>query len=160
MKYAMNDDDWGEVERAVRLRIEESSQQGLNHASTYERSMDERLEQERVGAGAELAWARLNERLWHNPINEFHQVPDDGMNEIRATSHPRGGLIIRDNDPSDRVYIFAQLIGNVFFFIGWAYGHEAKRDENLFNPNGWRQSWRLGKHQLHPMKTLPASQPR
>jgi len=157
MRYAMTEDDWAEVEQAVRLRIAESGKQGLNHATTYKRSMDERLDQERVGAGAELAWARINEKLWHNPINEFHQVPDDGKNEIRATSHPRGGLIIRDNDPLERRYIFAQLMGNVFFFIGWAYGHEVKKDEKLFNPNGWRESWRLGKHQLRSMKTLPAS---
>ena len=154
MRYQLSDDDVAIVAKAVVERIFESAEQGLNHATTYERDIVTRIREESVGASAELAWAHLNGRQWHSPINEFHVIPDDGVNEVRATDHPRGGLIIRDNDPDDRRYIFATLSGRTITFHGWEYGGVAKTDANLWNPHGRRQAWRLGRDKLRPMNTL------
>ena len=158
MLYKLTDDDISLVAKAVTQRIVISAELGLNHATTYQRDIVTRVREESVGAAAELAWAKINGREWHAPINEFHQIPDDGINEVRATEHPRGGLIIRDNDPDDRRYIFATLNGRSVVFHGWEYGLNVKVDSNLWNPHGRRLAWRLDRLKLRPLHELPAEQ--
>lgn len=157
MKYVLADTDIETIARAIALRILESSRQGLNHATTYQRDMPTRVKEEFVGASAELAWAHLHGKVWHNPINEFHDIPDTGRYEIRATHHQRGGLIIRDNDPSERIYVLATVDKRAITFRGWAYGRDAKKPEHLFNPHGYRQAWKLTQNQLRPLNELHAS---
>lgn len=155
MKYVLTQPDIETIAQAIALRILESSRQGLNHATTYKRDMPTRVKEEFIGASAELAWAHLNDTTWHNPINEFHHIPDTGRYEIRATHHQRGGLIIRDNDPSERIYVFATVDNHTVTFRGWAYGGDAKKPEHLFNPHGYRQAWKLTQHRLRPLDELP-----
>lgn len=152
--YKLTPEDAEIVRRSVLKRISVSAEAGLNHATTYDRDMETRIKEETVGAGAELAWARLNNREWHDPLNEFHSIPDDGIHEIRATDHPRGGLIIRDNDPDERKYVFATANGRLFIFRGWAYGYEAKTERHKWNPHGVRLAWRLDRSELRPMNSL------
>lgn len=152
--YTFTKEDMVTIRESANRRISVSKEAGLNHASTYERNMETRLRQETVGVAAELAWARINKRIWHDPINEFHSVPDDGNHEIRATDHPGGGLVVRGNDPDDRKYIFAIIDEGMCTFYGWALGSEVKKDENLWNPHGFRLSWRLHRSRLHPISSL------
>lgn len=154
MQYSLTQEDIETVARAITMRIWISADLGLNHATTYKRDLATRVREEYAGAAAELAWAQLNGDTWHNPINEFHHIPDTGNYEIRATEHPRGGLIIRDNDPDDRIYIFATVHDHRCHFHGWAYGYEAKNDKHLWNPHGYRQAWRMDRKELRPLMTL------
>lgn len=154
MRYYLSDDDVAIVAKAVVERIFTSAEAGLNHATTYQRDIVTRIREESVGASAELAWSHLNGRQWHSPLNEFHAIPDDGVNEVRATDHPRGGLIVRDNDPNERRYIFATLNGRLVTFHGWEFGGDVKREANLWNPHGRRLAWRVGRESLRPMNTL------
>jgi hypothetical protein len=154
LSYRLTNDDIEIVRKSVKKRIEISAEAGLNHATTYQRDMETRIREETVGAGAELAWAHLNGREWHNPLNEFHHIPDDGLHEIRATDHPKGGLIIRDNDPDNRKYIFATANGRLYIFRGWVFGYEAKIPDRQWNPHGLRPAWRVDRSDLHPMKML------
>jgi hypothetical protein len=153
-KYELSNGDISIVAKAVTQRIVVSAELGLNHATTYQRDIVTRIREESIGAAAELAWARLNSKEWHAPINEFHQIPDDGINEVRATEHPRGGLIIRSNDPDDRRYIFATIKDRVVMFHGWEYGSSVKVDSNLWNPHGRRLAWRLDRSKLRPMDEI------
>lgn len=157
MIYLLTDDDIQNVKQSVQLRIDESAKQGLNHATTYNRSMETRIREESVGVAAEIAWAKLRNKQWHNPINEFHDIPDDGVHEIRATDHPNGGLIVRGNDPLQRKYILAKVSGRQVLFAGWAYGREVRIKKYEWNPHGFRQAWRMPRRDLHPMSTLEST---
>jgi hypothetical protein len=156
ISYTLSSVELDEALTGARFRISESSKLGLNHSTTYKRSMEKRIEEETVGIGAEIAWAKLKGVDWHNPINEFHLVPDDGILEIRATSPPRGGLIVRDNDPLDRKYVFASCDkpGGTYVFHGWAYGKDVAVEKNYWNPNGWRPAWRVGRDALREITEL------
>jgi hypothetical protein len=156
ISYTLSKEELEEAIKGAKFRISESAKLGLNHSTTYKRNMEKRIEEETVGIGAEIAWARVKGVEWHNPINEFHSVPDDGVLEIRATSHPRGGLIVRDNDPLDRKYVFASCDkpGGTYVFHGWAYGRDVVQDRNYWNPNGWRPAWRVGRDALTAITNL------
>lgn len=162
--------------QSAMTRILVSSGQQLNHASTYSRTYLERLQEETVGCCAELAMGKLVDRYNIPAVGTFHEVPDYLHDiEIRATSREDGRLIVRNNDADDRRYVFATVtghatvaVGQQVVFHGWLYGHEAKKDRWLTNPNGYRPAWFVPQSQLRPFETLsfgvlapvaPAAQP-
>lgn len=154
LHYTLTQDDNNEICGHITRLYCESTIRGLNPATTYKRTVQQILDQHYTGFGAELAWARLNDVTWRKPINEFHHIPDDGTHEIRSSKRSNAGLIIRDNDPLDRKYIFAIQYGITYTFYGWAYGHEAIRDEYYYNPHNWRPAHCLPKENLRPIATL------
>lgn len=124
------------------LRMAISDDQGMNHASTYERSHVKRLEEEYVGACAELAAAKFLNRYWYPSINTFHNTPDLAPNvEIRSSVNPEASLIVRDNDPDDRWYVLVVGTPPVMTIAGCMQGKEAKNPEWLRNPRNLRPSY-------------------
>lgn len=123
----------------------------------YWRSDTERFHDDFIGALAEIVWAHWNGRTYHNPINEFHHIPDDGTHEIRASAHPAGGLIIRDNDPTHRKYVFIQIDTDHAVIWGWAYGWEVRKPEFEWNPGEYRQAWRIPRNRLRNIRTIEKS---
>jgi RNA-splicing ligase RtcB len=157
IKYRLTVEDHNEICGHVARIYCESTLRGLNAATTYVRTTQQIIDQHYTGFGAELAWARINNTPWRKPINEFHNIPDDGTHEIRSSKRSNAGLIIRDNDPPDRKYVFAILKGTTYWFYGWAYGHEAIKDEYYYNPHNWRPAHSMPKEHLRPLSTLSSS---
>lgn len=145
-----------EQSTALRLawdRILSSASIGINHQSTYKRTMAKRICEEFVGACAEVAISKATGRYFTPSVGTFHRVPDF-MNdcEIRATDLATGCLIVRDNDPSDRKYLLAIVDGDVVTFAGGLPGVEAKQDRFLRDPHGYRQSWFVPQSELRPVE--------
>lgn len=141
--------------QSAMTRILISAGQNLNHSSTYKRTLLERLQEETVGCCAELAMGKLVDRYFIPTVGTFHDVADYLKDlEIRATAREDGRLIVRDNDHPQRRYVFATVTGQAVTFHGWLYGHEAKQDRWLTNPNGYRQAWFVPQRELHPIDSL------
>lgn len=135
-----------------------STGQGINHASTYKRTWVERLQEETVGCCAELALGKLIDRYMIPEVGTFHNKPDCLHDiEVRATARLDGRLIVRDNDALDRRYVFCTVTGNTVTFVGWMYGHEAKKPAYENNPNNYRPAWFVPQSVLRSMETLDFS---
>lgn len=135
-----------------------SAGQGINHASTYKRTWLERLQEETVGCCAELAMGKLIDRYTIPEVGTFHNKPDCLHDiEVRATARPDGRLIVRDNDDSSRRYVFCTVTGQTVTFVGWLYGHEAKKPAYMTNPNDYRPAWFVPQSALHDIETLDFS---
>jgi hypothetical protein len=121
----------------------ESGKQGLNPATTYRRTYPERLTEESVGLCGELAVARhCGVEDWVPGLNTFHNTPDVGEFEVRATARRDGRLIIRPGEPMDRHYWLVTFDKDLDVIIrGHIKGIDAQRDEWLDNPNDWRPAW-------------------
>jgi hypothetical protein len=137
-------------------RITASEAQFLNHASTYQRGIRTRFDEESVGAIGERAFAKWLNVYSADPINTFHKRPDCGDRfEIRSTAVRNGRLIVRDNDDDDRIFVLAlvALDGRVIL-RGWIRGADAKHPQWRWNPNDKRQSWGVTQDALYPMDRL------
>lgn len=146
--------------QSAMARIMISAGQALNHASTYKRTLLERLQEETVGCCVELAIGKLVDRYSVPVVGTFHVVPDYLQDlELRGTARADGRLIVRDNDANDRRYVFATVTGQMVTFVGWMYGHEAKKERWLTNPNGYRSAWFVPQSELRPIETLEIPNP-
>jgi hypothetical protein len=127
-----------------------SSASRLNHASTYQRTWDKRLQEEVTGAAAEIAVAKSVGAFCIGSVNTFHRVPDViGGTEVRATQREDGCLIVRDNDDNDRRYVLVTGEAPNLRIAGYLYGHEAKQLQWIRNPHGHRQAWFVPQEALH-----------
>lgn len=136
------------------LRFSTSGLQNLDpHQSTgAPRSWMERLADEIYGACAERAFCKARSLYWDGSINTFHGRADAGRAwEIRATPHPGGSLIIRDNDPEDRWYVLVIAAPPEFRIVGAMQGGAARRPEWLRNPGGRRPSWFVPQEAVPPL---------
>jgi len=133
------------------IRMLESDKKGLNHSTTYKRTLEERLIEETVGILGELAVFNFlgQGKLM---INTFHKIADAGKDvECRATHHQNGSLIVRDNDDDNRRYILVTVNRNEATLHGWMFGHEAKQKQFERNPNNYRPAWFVPQDNLHSM---------
>jgi len=139
-------------------RMATSNDAGWNNASTYERTYLKRLEEETVGACGEMAAAKALDIFFSPSVNTFHKTTDLPHNiEVRATNRDPNGrvsLIIRKNDPSDRIFVLVNGEPPVMHVLGWFIAEDAKKPEYLDNPNGHRESWFVPKDHLHPIAEL------
>lgn len=141
-------------------RMADSARQDLNHAKSVSRTLSERLIEETVGCSAEIAWARMcGDRQHELPINTFHITADYGADlEIRGSDKPNARLIVRDDEPRDRRYVFFTIqFGPTLikaFPEGWIYGREAFQTKYLDNPNDARESYFVPKKDLRPISAL------
>ena len=126
----------------ARVRIMTSAGLNLNHASTYKRGPMTRMAEEIIGACAEIAFAKALDRFYVPPLNNFHSTADILSDiEIRGTRREGGRLIVRDNDSPDRRYVLVVVNPPEALIVGWILGRDARRDEWLDNPNGYRRAW-------------------
>lgn len=146
------------VQSAV-TRMLISAGQGINHASTYNRTWLRRLHEEVVGCLAELAMGKFIDRYFIPEVGTFHTKPDCLHDiEVRSTAWENGSLIIRDNDNDDRRYVCCVVTGKGVHLMGWLYGHEAKKNEFIRNPNAYRASWFVPQAKLRSIETLDFSE--
>jgi hypothetical protein len=121
-----------EAVRVAELRGLESQLLGLNAATSYKRTFEERLEDEVNGVLAEIIIGRIVDKKTFMPtLNGFHEVPDVGEDiEVRSTKELNHNLILRDNDDPFRRYVLVisdALRG--WYVKGWCYGYEAMKPE-------------------------------
>jgi hypothetical protein len=136
------------------IRMLESDKLGLNHSTTYNRTLEERLTEETVGILGELAVFNFlgKGKLM---INTFHNIADAGKDvECRATYKENGSLIVRDNDDDNRRYILATVNRNEVTLKGWLYGKEAKKPMFERNPNNYRPAWFVPQEYLNSMDSF------
>lgn len=129
-------------------RFQESRASGRDHARSITRGWTERLRDETVGCLAELAVARAKDVEWSRSVNTFKRVPDVDGHEVRATWRADGRLIVRDDDPGDRWFIFVTGDGPAMTIHGSIRGRDAKQDCWLSDPHGRRPSWFVPQHAL------------
>ena len=134
--------EWKWCIDVANLRMFASAERGLDHASTYERSYLERISQDIAGACAELIVARFLGLYWTPSVNTFHDIPDIAPDiEVRHTVRMNGRLPVRKNDQDDRWYFLVIGEPPTMTIAGFIKGVNAKRDEWLDNPNGYRPAW-------------------
>lgn len=155
VKLSLIEKSWSVWEAAIRMIVSDASR--LNHSSTYKRSFFDRLSQEVVGCIAERAWSKYRGQYHRSPINEFHDVADaPGGVEIRGVDQADKRLIVRANDPDDRVYVSVLVDSDGNATIrGWITGGGAKRDEYRDNPNGYRAAWFVPAADLRAVEEMP-----
>jgi hypothetical protein len=147
------------------VRISESTNRNLNHATTYQRSLKERLEQEVVGVLGELAILDFLNIKTGPLVNTYHNLADAGEDvESRATNKLDGHLILRDNDNPERRYIFCTVDYTAVRLIGWAKGKEVMKEEyfrseqkikSIYkNPRVLRPAWFVPQDVLNDMKSF------
>ena len=147
--------DW-EFKACVDLanaRMAVSNHEGMNHSSTYRRSHLTRLEQETVGACAEMAVSKALGFPWTPSVNTFHHIADVGKEiEVRGTTRIDGSLIVRDNDPDHRFYFLVVGEPPNLEVVGYIQGSKAKQEQWLRNPNGHRESWFVPQNELQKLR--------
>lgn len=121
------------------------------------RSYKERLIKDIVGVCGEVAVAKAAGLYWSPTVNTFHGKPDIEPNlEVRTTENPARAdsdcLIVRDNDPDERVYIMVTGEPPVMTIRGWIRGSDAKKDCYLRNPGGHRRAWFVPQEDLKTFK--------
>lgn len=138
-------------------RMATSNTAGWNHASTYERDYLERTREEIIGACGEMAAALALNVFWSPSVNTFHAVSDlPGNVEVRSTPKTTGrvSLIIRDNDPDDRVYVLVVGVPPTLDVVGWYIGADAKQPHYLSDPGEKRPAWFVPRAELHAVEVL------
>lgn len=138
-------------------RMATSNEAGWNNALTYDRGYLKRTEEEIVGACGEFAAAKALDIFWPASVNTFHRTTDLPHNiEVRSTSREGGrtSLILRNNDPDDRIFILVVGEPPVMRVIGWFIAGDGKRPEYLDNPHDHRPAWFVPKEDLHPIHIL------
>lgn len=123
-------------------RMAISNEKNLNHASTYQRTHLERMEQEITGACGEMAVCKALGKFWTPSVNTFHTVADITPEiEVRATRHMNGCLIVRDNDPSDRYYFLVVGEPPTVEVVGYMLGEKAKHPTFMRDPHNQRPAY-------------------
>lgn len=127
----------------------------LNHASTYQRTDEERIAQEVGGCCAEYAVRKLLGAELVLPFDTFHKIPDILPDwEIRHTRHQNGRLIVRSNDDDDRRYVLVTGDPPELEVRGWLRGHEAKQEKFRWNPWKYRSCWGVPQDELRSAEML------
>jgi hypothetical protein len=145
------------------IRITESKNKNLNHATTYKRNFNERITQEVVGILGELAVLDFLNINSSPLVNTYHNVADAGKDvESRATNKLDGHLILRDNDDPEKRYIFCTVDYSAVRLIGWSKGKDIMKDEyfrseqkikSMYkNPRVLRPAWFVPQNALKNMK--------
>jgi len=141
-------------------RITASEAMGLNHASTYDRSIFTRISEEHVGAMGERALAKWLLAYYGDGINTFHG-PDCLSYQVRATRRHDGHLIVRPRhgsvtaDDPRSVYVLA-IVDDALrvVFPGWLFGYKASRND-WFRSGPGRPAWWVPQSALNNMNCLP-----
>lgn len=146
--------EWSAIVDAAWLRIVASAAQRLDAATTYRRSMVERVTEEITGAAGEMAVAKWSGRFFVPSVNTYHRVPDClGDVEVRSTRHSDGHLIVRDNDAPDRRYVLAIIGDDSVRLAGWIVGTEARRQEwRRASQRSDRLAWWVPQGELRSME--------
>lgn len=107
------------------------------------------------GAAGEMAFAKAVGLYWNGSVNTFKREGDVVGYEVRTRSRHNYELIIRPNDPDDRIYVLVTGRSPDFRVVGWIRGRDGKRPEWL-RTYGNRPAAHFVPHgALKPLEALP-----
>lgn len=141
-----------EANEIARSRIDGVDSLGLKdkHGAESERNFRYHL----LGAKGEIAFRKFinsNEKI---TVNTFKKVPDISGVEVRTRSSEDYDLIIRKDDPDDRIYVLVVGEGCKFKIVGWLSGREKHQFETkTFNDRP--KAWFIPQSKLHAIEELP-----
>ncbi len=138
-----------EAASVARQRMDGVEDLGLKdkHGAEVDRNFQYHL----LGAKGEIAFKKFmnsNEKL---SVNTFKKIPDISGFEVRTRSQEDYDLIIRKDDPDDRIYVLIVGEGCRFKIIGWIKGCEKYN----FQPktfNGRPKAWFIPQCALHQIE--------
>lgn len=105
------------------------------------------------GACGEVAVAKALGKYWGGSINTFKDGGDIASTgwEVRTRSDHKHDLIVRDDDPNERIFILVTGQSPSFRIHGWILARDAKREEWLKNYGGFGPAYFVPKEHLRPM---------
>jgi len=108
------------------------------------------------GACGEVAVAKAMGKYWGGSVNTFKAQGDlDGTGwEVRTRSDHAYNLIVRDNDPDDRVFILVTGTAPDYQVRGWLKAADAKRQEWKKNYGGHGFAYFVPNSELKSMGDL------
>lgn len=120
------------------------------------------LREHRVGVQGEWAVVRYYgaHRIWNHYTDDERErhTGDVGEYEVRTTTHPKGGLLLRMKDQKhkhpDTIFIGVRLEGKGATLLGWIKARDG------MVPEWWRENvrspcWIVPQRALHHMSELP-----
>lgn len=124
---------------------------GEKHGADPDKSWDNNVE----GAAGELAFAKAFNLYWNFSVNTFKRGGDVGDIQVRTACRPDGDLIIRADDPRERLFVLVTGRIPTFIIRGWKYAWEVKGvDKYLKNPGNREPAWFLPQSELYPPEEL------
>jgi hypothetical protein len=106
------------------------------------------------GACGEMAFAKWANVYWNGSVATFKTSGDVGGFEVRTRRRPTYQLLVRDCDPSDRIYVLVRGEAPDFEIVGWMSGADAKRREWLQSYGGGTPAYFVPDAALHPIEEL------
>ena len=124
-------------------------------SSTFGKQSKDEWKNDIEGALTEMAFCKAFGIYWDGSVNTFKNpdVPDTPI-QIRGTEYNTGKLIIRENDPSNDLYIL--VVGSIpnYRIIGGLFGHQGKVDDYVSNPNNQGKCWMIPQEHLRPVENF------
>lgn len=106
------------------------------------------------GSAGEVAVAKYLNCYWDYSVNTWQDPDLAGFIQVRTRSKFWHDLNVRWKDAEHEVFVLVTGRMPTYCLRGWAYGHEAKRDEYLKNPGGFHPAFFMPQKDLRPMATL------
>lgn len=111
-----------------------------------------------IGGGGEFAVCKYLGHNWRG-FNVRERDNPDALNcEVRTTQQQYGRLLLNERDIQKQDRKFVHVISRKnkkFELMGWAYGYEVIKDENIFSrPQFVEKIWKIENNQLRPIATL------
>lgn len=151
-KVQLRDDEVDMAKWAGNRRFTSARQRGIQMFHYGEKQDADPIETDELGAGSELAVAKLMNMYWDAGLDTRH-VPDVGHLFVRHTKNHRNRLIIRPED-SDGVYVLVTGIFPTFHVHGWMHSDEARANpfyEDDFGKTGKPPAQAVPSSDLHNM---------
>jgi hypothetical protein len=104
------------------------------------------------GALGEMAAAKYLDVFWDLNLYGFKTVPDVGPYDVRTTDKEDGALIIRYDDPDDRIFILVTGTCPTYHIRGCMLAKAGKCDMWLKSPNGRPSAWFVPQTALSAIK--------
>lgn len=143
--------DLQEANEIALKRMEGVREMGLRdkHGAESDRNFKYHL----LGARGEIAFRKFIGSQDKITVNTFKSIPDISGFEVRTRSNEDFDLIIRKDDPDDRIYVLVTGEGCQFKIVGWLKGQEKYNfDYKTFNSRP--KAWFIPKEKLHKISEL------
>jgi hypothetical protein len=139
---------WGLAQR----RMDGVQEMGLQekHGAQNHRNSEYHI----LGARGEIAFRKFIGSSGALTVNTFRSVPDVDGYEVRTRSRDDYDLILRSDDPDDKIYVLVVGRGCRFRVVGWLRGSERYRHGQKAY-GGRPPAWFVPQCDLHEMSELP-----
>jgi hypothetical protein len=109
-----------------------------------------------MGAIGECSVAKYRKLWWDGAIGNLFAA-DVGIYQVRATTYPRGSLVLHPPDLDHKPFIFVILALPTVRLMGWLYAREGKRREFWGDcvPGKNRPAFWVPTDMLRDMTTMP-----